>query len=47
MTRKNALRMPSFELFSGEGTYVSPEEVSKETIDRIKARKIGSSILGL
>ncbi len=39
-------RIP-YEYYNGEGTYVSPAEVSTETIDRIKARKIGAKILGL
>ncbi len=47
MTRKNALRMPSLQFFPNEKKYVSPEEVSEEAMGRIKARKIGSSILGL
>lgn len=46
MANINTFKIP-FEYYSGEGTYVSPAEVSKETIDRIKARKIGSEILGL
>ena len=40
-------KIPKFEYFQDEGNYVSPAEVSTETIDRIKARKIGNKILGL
>ena len=46
MTKKEAVKMPSYELFD-EGTYVSPKEISKESLARIKSRKIGASILGL
>ena len=46
MANINTYKIP-FEYYNGEGTYVSPAEVSEETIDRIKARRIGAKILGL
>ena len=38
-----------FEYYNGEGSYVSPAEMSSETAARIRARnrKIGNKILGL
>ncbi len=40
-------KLPGYEFYESEGTYVSPTEVSKETISRIKSRQIGAKILGL
>jgi len=40
-------KIPNFENYQDEGNYVSPAEVSTETIDRIKARRIGNKILGI
>lgn len=49
MTRKNSLKMPSYEAYDEEDSYVLPtEKVNKEALHRIKYRKIGSaSIFGL
>ena len=46
MTRNEALKDSSFEYYD-EDAYISPENVSKETIARIKARKIGTTSLDL
>lgn len=37
----NTFKIPNYEYYSGEASYVSPAEVSKESIERIKNRKIG------
>lgn len=34
-----------YEYYNNEMTYVSPTEVSKEAIDKIKSRRIGMSVL--
>lgn len=48
MARKNSLKMLSYETYPDEKKYVSPEELDKDTLHRIKYRKIGSaSIFGL
>ena len=33
-----------FEYYSGEATYVSPAEISDESLARIKNRKIGAKL---
>ena len=40
-------KIPGFEYYEGEGDYVSPDKVSKETLKRIKSRQIGAIILGV
>ena len=37
----------NFETFKREATYVSPKEVSEETIKKIKARKVGFAALNI
>lgn len=36
----NTFKIPNFEYYSGEASYVSPAEVSKESIEKIKSRNI-------
>ena len=45
MTNINTYKIP-FRPYDGEMEYVSPNTISKESIARIKARKIGNSVLG-
>lgn len=40
----NSHQTPKFEFYDGEASYVSPTEISKETLSRIKNRKIGAKI---
>ena len=47
MANINTYQIPKLEFYSGEADYVSPTEVSKETIQKIKSRniKIGKTAL--
>ena len=36
----NTFNIPNFEYYSGEANYVSPAEVSEESIEKIKSRNI-------
>lgn len=36
----NTYKIPNYEYYSGEANYVSPAEVSQESIKKIKSRNI-------
>ena len=36
----NTYQIPNFEYYDGEASYVSPAEVSQESIQKIKSRNI-------
>ena len=40
----NTFQIPNYEYYNGEANYVSPAEISKESLARIKNRKIGTKI---
>lgn len=44
---ENIYKIPNFEYYNGEADYVSPAEVSKESIQKIKSRnnKLGKIAL--
>lgn len=41
----NTFNIPGYQTYQNEADYVSPTNVSKETIQRIKKRHIGVSVL--
>ena len=45
MTNINTFKIP-FQAYNNEAEYIAPEKVSKESISRIKAARIGHKILG-
>ncbi len=40
----NTYQIPKYEYYDGEASYVSPAEVSNESLSRIKKRKIGAKV---
>lgn len=36
----NTYKIPNYEYYNGEANYVSPTELSKESIEKIKSRNI-------
>ncbi len=40
-------KIPTYEFYENEGTYISPESVDDAALSRLKNRRIGAKILGL